>query len=222
VVLDKIRSAFKKDSPDKREELKIQATLASSNMVLFSLSETILKENKTLCQTKQQAIGAPLLEKVFELDSVEEIFVNEDSMRVKFKEGADLKEAAGEVGKRTRELWMSGSEMIPSTYVWASGPKKEEELFISEAAQSEIGQEINKVLTDTITPSLASHGGHVTLVDLKDGFIHLSFGGGCQGCSQVSTTVKDGVEKILLDQFPEFKGVMDVTNHAVGENPYYR
>jgi len=221
VVLDKIRSAFKKDSPDKREELKIQATLASSNMVLFSLSETILKENKTLCQTKQQAIGAPLLEKVFELESVEEIFVNEDSMRVKFKAGADLKEAAGEVGKRTRELWSSGEELIPTSYLSANAPVKEE-LFISEAAQSEIGQEINKVLTDTITPSLASHGGYVTLVDLKDGFIHLSFGGGCQGCSQVSTTVKDGVEKILLDQFPEFKGVMDVTNHAVGENPYYR
>ncbi len=221
MVLDKIRSAFKKDSPDKREELKIQATLASSNMVLFSLSETILEKNKTLCQTKQQAIGAPLLEKIFELDSVEEIFVNEDSLRVKFKEGADLKSAAADVGKRTRELWNSGAEMVPSSYLSAN-TQVEEELFISEAAQSDIGKEINKVLTDTITPSLASHGGHVTLVDLKDGFIHLSFGGGCQGCSQVSTTVKDGVEKILIDQFPEFKGVMDVTNHSKGENPYYR
>ena len=221
MVLDKIRSAFKKEAP-KREELKIQATLASSNMVLFSLSEVILPQNKILCQNSQQAIGSPYLEQLFALNGVEEAFINEDSVRVKFSEGSNLKTSAGEVGKLTRELWTSGEELVPDTYLTAVAPAPEKELFISESAQSEIGEQINKVLKESIAPSLASHGGHVTLVDLKDGFIHLSFGGGCQGCSQVTTTVKDGVEKILLQQFPEFKGVMDVTNHATGENPYYR
>lgn len=220
MVLDKIRSAFKKNEAP-RAELKIQASLASSNMVLFSLSETILPKNKVLCHNSHEAIGAPLLEEVFQLGNIEEIFINNDSMRVKFVEGSDLKVAAGSVGKVTRELWNSGKDLIPESFLGAKLPVKED-IYVSESAKSELGMQINKILVDTVAPSLAAHGGHVTLVDIKDGYIHLSFGGGCQGCSQVSTTVKDGVEKILLQNFPELKGVADVTNHASGENPYYR
>lgn len=220
MVLDKIRSAFKKS--EDRGELKIQASLASSNMVLFTLSEAIIDQDKVLCQSEKQAVGSPLLEKLFSVNGVEEVFVNRDAMRVKFSAGADLKEGAKSIGALTRELWTSGSDLIPSSYIWANAPTKEEDVFVSEAAQSAIGQQVKKVLDETVAPGLASHGGHVTLVDIKDGYIHLNFGGGCQGCSQVSTTVKDGVEKVILQHFPEFKGVMDVTNHAGGENPYYR
>lgn len=220
MVLGKIRSAFKK-SEVKRAELKIQASLASSNMVLFSLSESILPKNKVLCQNLQSAIGAPLLENLFKLGYLEEVFINDDSMRVKFAEKADLKVGAGEVGKILRSTWDSGSEVIPLTFLKSNTPVKEE-VFTSEATKSVIGKQINTILTDTVAPSLAAHGGHVTLVDIKDGYIHLSFGGGCQGCSQVSTTVKDGVEKVLLQNFPELKGVLDVSDHASGDNPYYR
>lgn len=218
MVLDKIRSAFKKDRP----ELKIQASLASANMVLFSLSEKILNGEKCLCQNESEAKGSPLLESLFLLNGVVEVFANDDSMRVKFREGADLKESAAAVGKVTRELWKMGKEFFPSEFLSKNNAPKVEDVFVSESAQGDLGNQIRKVLEDTVAPSLAAHGGHVTLVDLKDDFIHLNFGGGCQGCSQVTTTVKDGVEKILLQNFPQFKGVMDVTNHATGENPYYR
>ena len=76
MVLDKIRSAFKKQRP----ELKIQASLASANMVLFSLSEKVLLGEKCLCQSAEAAKGSPLLESLFLLNGVVEVFVNEDSM----------------------------------------------------------------------------------------------------------------------------------------------
>jgi Fe-S cluster biogenesis protein NfuA len=218
MVLDKIRSAFKKERP----ELKIQASLASANMVLFSLSEIVLTGDKCLCQDSDTAKGSPLLEKLFSNTDVVEVFVNEDSMRVKFKEEADLKSSAGAVGKEIRELWTSGTEFFPQEFISKNNAPKEADVFVSESAQGDLGKQIRKILEDTVAPSLAAHGGHVTLVDLKDDFIHLNFGGGCQGCSQVASTVKDGVEKILLENFPQFKGVMDVTNHSTGENPYYR
>ena len=50
----------------------------------------------------------------------------------------------------------------------------------------------------------------------------LQFGGGCQGCGMVDMTLKDGVEKALLEQLPQLKGVRDVTDHTVTENAYYR
>ncbi len=83
---------------------------------------------------------------------------------------------------------------------------------------------VNYVLQSEVNPQLASHGGMVNLVEITgDGVAILQFGGGCQGCGMVNYTLKEGVEKNLLDKFPEeLTGVKDVTEHEAGENPYYR
>ena len=88
---------------------------------------------------------------------------------------------------------------------------------------SPLDQRINYILVTDINPGLASHGGEVSLVELTDDNIAiLRFGGGCQGCSAVSITLKDGVEKRLLEVIPELKAVKDVTDHTVTDNAYYK
>jgi len=86
-----------------------------------------------------------------------------------------------------------------------------------------IEEKINYVLYSEINPSLASHGGEVSLVEVLDKQTAvLQFGGGCQGCGMVDLTLKDGVEKTLLEQVDGLKGVMDVTDHSYRENAYYK
>lgn len=81
---------------------------------------------------------------------------------------------------------------------------------------------INYVLYNEINPALASHGGNVTLEEVfQDTIAVLRFGGGCQGCGMVDVTLKDGVEKTLLEQVPELTEVRDVTDHSQKENAYY-
>ena len=81
-----------------------------------------------------------------------------------------------------------------------------------------------KVLFTIITevnPSLASHGGFVDLVEItKKNEVVLNFGGGCQGCSSVNMTLKDGVEKQLKGLYPEISAVLDATDHSYKENAY--
>lgn len=74
-----------------------------------------------------------------------------------------------------------------------------------------------------INPQLANHGGKVMLVEITDeGKAVLQFGGGCNGCSMVDVTLKEGIEKQMLEQFPnELTGVMDATEHQAGEHSYY-
>ena len=85
---------------------------------------------------------------------------------------------------------------------------------------SPIEDRINYLLHSEINPSLASHGGNVALATIDDGFAILEFGGGCQGCSSVSLTLKEGVEKTLLEKIPELKGVKDSTDHTDTSNAY--
>jgi|SRR5690554_159069 len=84
-------------------------------------------------------------------------------------------------------------------------------------------ERINHVLYAEINPSLASHGGSVQLLELtEDKVAVLEFGGGCQGCSAVSMTLKSGVEKTLKERIPELTAVHDKTDHTVRDNAYFR
>lgn len=86
---------------------------------------------------------------------------------------------------------------------------------------SSIEDRVNYVLYNDINPGLASHGGNVSLLEVTDDkFAVLQFGGGCQGCSAVDMTLKQGVEKTLLEQIPELKGVKDLTDHSDTSNAY--
>ncbi|RRV28579.1 Fe/S biogenesis protein NfuA [Pseudomonas sp. o96-267] len=87
---------------------------------------------------------------------------------------------------------------------------------------SPLNERINYYLQTEINPGLASHGGQVTLIDVvEEGIAVLQFGGGCQGCGQADYTLKEGIEKTLLERIPELKGVRDVTDHSNRENAYY-
>lgn len=92
---------------------------------------------------------------------------------------------------------------------------------ISENATIE--DKINYVLYSEVNPGLAAHGGEVSLIEVLDEEIAiLQFGGGCQGCGMVDLTLKDGVEKTLLEQVDGLKSVRDVTDHSYRENAYYK
>ena len=85
---------------------------------------------------------------------------------------------------------------------------------------SPVEDRVNYVLYNEINPSLAAHGGVVSLAEIDDGFAILEFGGGCQGCSAVDLTLKQGVEKTLMEKIPELTGVRDVTDHSDTSNAY--
>lgn len=70
------------------------------------------------------------------------------------------------------------------------------------------------ILTIEVNSSLVSYGGEVCLICLEDDIVILQFGGGCQGCLVVDMTLKDGVQRTLMECIPELKGVRDVIDHS--------
>jgi Fe/S biogenesis protein NfuA len=86
---------------------------------------------------------------------------------------------------------------------------------------SPLEDRINYILYNDVNPSLASHGGNVSLVEVTEDMIAvLKFGGGCQGCGAVAVTLQQGIEVQLMDKLPELKGVRDVTDHSDRTNAY--
>lgn len=89
----------------------------------------------------------------------------------------------------------------------------------------DVPQRVMQVLEEQINPAIASHGGQASLVAVEeedDGHVaYLRLSGGCQGCGLASVTLSQGIEVALRDAVPEIVRVVDVTDHASGDNPYF-
>lgn len=86
-----------------------------------------------------------------------------------------------------------------------------------------VRERVEQLLVQMINPSLASHGGFATLVDLieDDSKAVVNMGGGCQGCAVSAITLREGIRKSIVQHIPEITDVVDATDHEAGENPYY-
>ncbi|KPK83154.1 MAG: hypothetical protein AMS25_00680 [Gemmatimonas sp. SM23_52] len=91
----------------------------------------------------------------------------------------------------------------------------------TDSPSGELAQEIAQVIETRISPALAAHGGGVSLMDVRDNVVYLQLSGGCQGCGMARVTLKQGIERMLKEMFPEIVEVVDVTDHSRGTSPYY-
>jgi Fe/S biogenesis protein NfuA len=103
-----------------------------------------------------------------------------------------------------------------------SGFKVERRHKTVPTASGPVVERIQQVLEEQINPALASHGGSVSLIDVKDNVAFVELGGGCQGCGMANVTLKQGIEVAIKEAVPEITEVYDVTEHADGTNPYYQ
>ena len=81
-------------------------------------------------------------------------------------------------------------------------------------------RKIDSLLEEQVRPGLAAHGGNVEVIDVDNDQVFLKLTGGCHGCSASSATLKQGIEKVIKQNFPEIEEVIDLTDHQSGENPY--
>jgi Fe/S biogenesis protein NfuA len=81
---------------------------------------------------------------------------------------------------------------------------------------------VQRLIDEHINPGVASHGGFVELLDVKDDLVYVRLGGGCQGCGMVDVTLRHGIEALIVREIPQIKGVVDTTDHAGGNNPFYQ
>ncbi|HKX76702.1 MAG TPA: NifU family protein [Acidimicrobiia bacterium] len=85
-----------------------------------------------------------------------------------------------------------------------------------------LADQIIQVLEESINPAIAAHGGRAELVSVDGSIAYLKLAGGCQGCGMAQVTLKQGIERILMDAIPAVTEVVDVTDHAAGSDPYYQ
>ena len=84
-----------------------------------------------------------------------------------------------------------------------------------------LAEQARRILEGEINPAIAAHRGRVVLVSADDGWVRIRLEGGCQGCSLAEVTVRQGIEPLLRSRLPGLTGVLDVTDHEAGTQPFF-
>jgi len=85
----------------------------------------------------------------------------------------------------------------------------------------EVILDIERIIHDQIQPSVAMHGGVVSLHSYNRGVATMFMSGACSGCGSSTQTLKMGIENLLTHHVPEVKSVEGVDDPNSQVDPYY-
>lgn len=189
--------------------IRISAQVSSDPGVCAFTLDRPVYDGSYNCASPAMAEGSPLLEALFALPGVRQVWVAGDRVTVEKTGDEPWPEFGRRIGGVLREQIRSGRTLLsPET----QRPRLEE--LVRRRAQAALDARVN--------PSLASHGGRADVAGVEGGVVYVRLSGGCQGCGSAQATFRQGVEKAILAEVPEAAAVRDVTDHAAGTNPYYK
>jgi Fe-S cluster biogenesis protein NfuA len=194
---------------DSRVKITAEPSL-DPDVCAFKLDRPVYSGRSVNCRRREAAAGAPLLEALVDVEGVREVYVSDDCITVARSGDENWRELGPRIGATIREVMQSARVPIPVDFQ------------VQGRTDDELSRGVEEILATRINPAIAAHGGHVELDGIEDGAVHIRMSGGCQGCGAANITLKNGIEKTLRSVFPEIKAVVDVSDHAAGENPYYK
>ncbi len=92
-----------------------------------------------------------------------------------------------------------------------SGPDPE----VSEVADDVVGppltqDQVEALFEDMVRPALRSDGGDIDLLKVEDNDVYVRLMGACSSCPSSTVTMKMGVERLLAEEFPQFRNLIQV------------
>src|SRR3954469_9486016 len=160
-----------------------------------------------------EAKGSPLAEAIFAIPglAVSELIVSGNIVTVVKQSPAPWQAVGKPVGAAIRAALASD---VPPVAVAPQPP--------GAVNDDALYEQVAKVFDEQVNPMVAKHGGRVELIDVQDAVVMLRMGGGCQGCGMADVRLRQGIEGMLSQLVPAVRGIVDITDHATGANPYFQ
>ena len=193
------------------------------NAVKLKINRTLLPigEARTY-STAEQAADSPLATALFAVEGVTSVELESALITVQMDETGEWDAIIEKLPPVINAHFDSGEAAVKGALPDAPAKKYN---FGFKQVTSRPREEQLKIVSDLlekeINPAVASHGGFFTLIDVKDDNVYVELGGGCQGCGMADVTLRQGVEQRMKEVLPEMIALIDTTDHASGNNPYY-
>jgi Fe-S cluster biogenesis protein NfuA len=196
-------------------EIRITAEPVDNHRCKFVVSQPLHAAGVRRFASAAEAKGSPLAEAIFAIPAggVTEVIVSGNIVTVVKDNPAPWQVVGKGVGAAIRAAAASGAPALTTKPAPAPGAPVDDDALYERVA---------KLFDDQVNPMVARHGGHVELIDVQEAVVMLRMGGGCQGCGMADVTLRQGIEGMLAQYIPEVRGIVDITDHASGANPYFQ
>ena len=198
-------------------EVRITAEPIDNQRCKFMVSEQVLTGGVRRFSGAADAKGSPLAEAIFAIPGldVSELIVSGNLVTVVKQSAASWQAVGKAVGDAIRSALAAGVPAVAAASKPASGDP-------SAVSDDALYERVAKLFEEQVNPMVARHGGRVELIDVQDAVVMLRMGGGCQGCGMADVTLRQGIEGMLAQSVPQVRGIVDITDHATGANPYFQ
>ena len=192
--------------------IKAETAIADPDTCKFTVSTIVQAGGPFFFADSVQAASAPLAATLFALPGVASVLIADNTLSVSKSAETSWQTLKAAIGAAIRTQLLSGVPAVLATAVAAQAQGRSTEV-VREIVQDILDREINR--------SIASHGGAIAIVDLREGQLYVRMSGGCQGCASSEATLKQGFEVMVKRAAPEITEIIDVTDHQSGQKPYY-
>jgi len=196
------------------EAIRITAEPVDNHRCKFVVSQPLHAAGVRRFTSPEEAKGSPLAESIFAIPAggVTEVIVSGNIVTVVKDNPAPWQVVGKAVGAAIRAAAASGAPPVAAKAAPATGTIDDDALY----------ERVARLFDDQVNPMVARHGGRVELIDVQDAVVMLRMGGGCQGCGMADVTLRQGIEGMLAQHIPEVRGIVDITDHTSGANPYFQ
>jgi Fe-S cluster biogenesis protein NfuA len=192
--------------------IKAETSFTDPDTCKFTVSTLVQAGGPFFYADSTQVADAPLATTLFELQGITAILIAENTVTVSKSSDASWQTLKALIGAVIRAQLLSGLPAVRANAVAAQAQGRSSET-LRQIVQDILDREVNR--------SIASHGGAISIVDLRQGQLYVRMSGGCQGCASSEATLKQGFEVMVKRAAPEITEIIDVTDHQSGQKPYY-
>ncbi|MGB8382137.1 MAG: NifU family protein [Dermatophilaceae bacterium] len=193
--------------------IQAETSLVDPDACKFTVSRTVHPGGPFFFDDRERAGGSPFVERLFALPGVAYVLIADNVVTVGKEPGASWSGLRSAIGTGLRTQLLTGVPAILEAAANAGTPER------TDAESRAVVQEL---LDREVNRSIAAHGGQISIVDVRDGNLFIAMSGGCQGCAASKVTLRHGFEVMLRRVAPEIVNIVDTTDHAAGNTPFYR
>jgi Fe-S cluster biogenesis protein NfuA len=192
--------------------IKAETAIADPDSCKFTVSTVVQAGGPFFFTDTVQAANSPLAATLFTLQGIASVLIADNTVSVSKSAETSWQTLKAAIGAAIRAQLLSGLPAVLATAVTAQAQGRSNEV-VRGIVQDILDREVNR--------SIASHGGEISIVDLRAGQLYVRMSGGCQGCASYEATLKQGFEVMVKRAAPEITEIIDVTDHQSGQTPYY-
>lgn len=192
--------------------IRAETSLADPDTCKFTVSRSLHPGGPFFFGNQERAAGSPLGERLFALPGVANVLIAENVVTIGKEPSASWSGLKAAIGTAIRTQLLTGVPAILEMAVHAS---------MQGRSDTELGVVVQQLLDKEVNRSIASHGGKISLVDVREGKLFITMSGGCQGCAASQLTLRQGFEVMVKRVAPEIVEIVDATDHAAGKQPFY-